>query len=335
MENTEKLPQEQTNVQVESSSFKRGSRLKRLLTGKRKLLILLVTIIALLGSLIYLGHRELLPGQKIIFTINGKNYTDKEVDKLIDWPVKRSKSKDEASKLAYDYLKQQQAARNIGIELTQQDIGNALNKMQKTGIGSINENDPWIQLVAYSNALNDKILIQSGGSPKGYSLIFYFGNKLERRPFEKEQVPGFGNKELIEADKRYAKERSEFYKLQLDNHKMTPDEAYNEVKKDPKLGLDYVVNTNKSSHFGTKSDTRWEEEVYYKDVINEIKSQQPQGAIQIRTGKTATTETPASDKEFQETFYYFVVLDQAARSINKNRLDNAVKELKADYYGYK
>lgn len=328
--------QEQTNAPIESKSFKKKSKIRLLFARRHKLVaFLIVAILLVAGGLGFLVYKKSLPKQKIVFVINSKKYTDTEVAKLIDWPVKRKQSKDEASKLAYDYLKQKQAADNLGIEVTPQEINNAVKKIKKNNLGSFDANNPWIQLVAYSNALNEKIMVQSGSSPKGYSFIFYFGNKLEKRPFEKEQIAGFGDKEMIEADKKYAKERADFYKDQLDNRKISTEEAYNQVKKDPKLGLNYTANTNFSSHFGTKPDTSWESEVFYQDVLKDIKSQQVQGVTQIKTGKTATVEMPKSDSDYQETFYFFVVLDQPAKLFNKEQLDKAINTLKADYYGYK
>src|SRR5690606_16483343 len=117
---------------------------------------------------------------------------------------------------------------------------------------------------------------------------------------------GLNDKDLIEADKRYAEERINFYHKQLKDGQMNPDQIIDELKTDPKLKTEYGSKTSFASSFG-HTEENWESDIYYEPISNFIAQQAEAGISDVQIGQASVDSTPDN---FEDMYYYFVLVDE-------------------------
>lgn len=267
-------------------------------------------------------------GDKVIFKIGNKAYRKSTVENLIEPALLQGQDRTALIKQAHELLLIKQAATDAGINFTSNEIDPVRSNLRfpdKSG----QANNEWADLVAFNLLLAQSKLFGDNGF-KGYSFVFWFGHKIQKG-FDQPPA-GFGDPNLIAEDRKYALEKAEEYHQILKDNKNTADDIVKKIKEDPRLGYGQA-NSGFSGQFGNSTVINWEEQVYYQQIIEYVKSQTTSGLSELKTGKIAKVEDPQSDNDYAETFYYFVKLDEANIKSIDERLKDKLQSVKTKYYG--
>jgi hypothetical protein len=296
---------------------------------------LLPVTVFIVAGLIFWVYRSNNSG--IVFTVNGQKYTQKDVSNIVAYPLKfHRSSRNSLSWQAYNYLRREQAARNLNIEPSSDQINQAeITEFGKNTKNNIN-NTPWIKLVSYDTALKQNLSTNNLGTYQGYSFIFWFGQHLEKGPAY--TAPDFGNKALIKSDKSYASNRANYYYNKLKSTSMSPNDVLSAVQHDDKLSFALPNNKflSQSVQFGVNSNETWRQTVFYPDIMNYISSQNRPGLSSIHTGKISITSKSKTANDYADGYYYIVQLNEAKQVGISNSSDftNAVNKVEAQYKGW-
>lgn len=251
--------------------------------------------------------------QKVIFTVNGTGYEQDRVEDLLSFLKKNERiSTNDATKKLFELLEYKAAAQASNIKFTD---GQLSTVRKNSGVKhSPNEKyEQYLNLVAYKNATNDYLETaaanQANGHFAGYSFIFHFDETLTNG--DAYRSPNFGNQKLFVRDQKHAMEKAKHYHQLLSSNKISPDNALTEIKKDPLLGYGYATNSNDSSMFDNASSGNWKAEVLYLPIINYISASKTPGLSDIQTGKVKIIPNPATDSDYKDGYYYFVLLNVA------------------------
>lgn len=268
-------------------------------------------------------------GSRVVFKIENRVYRQSELDKMAELPLANGQTKTVVIKQIYDDSMNKQAANGMGIKFTQAEI-NKIRKYTNTLNANGKEVNEWADLVAFNHLLNAYLEENKEGLYKGYSLIFRFGEHIERGP---DFIPsGYGDPKLIAIDRAYAKEKADYYHQQLKDKKLTAGEVLALLKKDPKLGYLNLTNTNRSVQFGNSAVKPWDQEVSFDEVKNYVKQQSSPGLSEVMIGKTVPDFL--RNKDSVESFFYIVQLDQIViKGSQRETLQGITSKIKSRYYG--
>lgn len=290
------------------------------------------------------------PGKtsKVAFTIDGQDYTKDQVNSLIQYPTSKGLSRDDAAKRAFDMYKHRKAADKVGIVVSDQQLADSRKKNFPGLSGSLDANaEAWVNLVSYDNVLTEL----SATSPiysnaSGYIYMFWFNRHITYN--SDKPVDGVGDSKLIAADRQYASDRANYYRQQLIDQKMTPDQALQAIKADERLGYTPGMADNQSLRFTEISSSD-----QYDSVLRNIPSEVQQrvvkigpktGVDEIQTGSITISDAdnPASgilegegaNPHSTEAYLYLVDIDKAAtRSYNMSDYTSALNNLSSNYRG--
>lgn len=293
------------------------------------LFVLAVVFLLVILSLMFIRSKD-----KTVFRINDKSYSQDEVTKIIAYPVGKGVDKNTVSKQAFEYLKREEAAKKAGIEIPESEVIAAKKVIFGSNIESQQGgNDAWLRKPAFDLALQNKLDQSSkGGSFKGYSFIFRFGQRLESGPGY--TPPGHKDPKLVAQDRAYAEAESKRYLELLKSGNIKPEDALKAIKNDPKLGYQNTPGTNKSVRFGYTQKS-WEGEVFHQPVSEYIKKSASSGLSAVQTGKTSIVDVPRNDADYAETFFYIVLLEDGNKVNLAENFSKALSGISAEYKGYK
>lgn len=266
-----------------------------------------------------------------VFTIEDTHYSAEDVDKLIAYPVSTGTAKEDAAKQAYEYLKKQAAAKQANFEPTSQEISSAKDEIYASS-DSKEKDSKWAELVAYDSALEKKLPKTAPlEDVKGYVFVFYFGNLVERG--EDWQPDGFGNKDKITADKKYAKEQADAYRKDLRDKKATADELLARLNADTKLNYQYKPDNNLSIKLDSE---KGKNAALPGDVQSFITKDAPIGTSDVKIGKTYAVNDYKNPTEMkgQETYYYFTDIQDKGTAAKGAAFNSIYSGLQANYKGY-
>lgn len=313
---------------------------RRILT-KRNIVISAVSllIIAVAVTAYVVVSKQVAQQVNVAFTIEGKAYSKNEVTSLVKYSTQRGVDKETASKQAFEYLKRQAAAKKAGINISDSQITVArdfLFPKNKTAYDL--DGSPWIELASYNEALTRVFTSNKVSDASGYVFMFPFDNLMTRDTVVNPPV-GYGDATLIAKDRTYAQQRADYYHGVLKANTMSPDAALKEIKADTRLGQPGIVNTNTSIRFvGFIANDATRPEVNVgsdaKDEVINLSGKKALGDVKV--GKTVKIEgEPKSADDYQEAYYYFVLIDKPASSVSdsKKSFDNALSALSVSYRG--
>lgn len=265
----------------------------------------------------------------IVFEIEGRSFGKDEVDQYMSYATNTlNKSRADAIKDLFEMQKKKIAAEQLGIKASDEDVKTSYNKLgYDQGVDS-----PWIDLAAYLLAVDDQIQALDNGGIKGYSYIFYFGDKIAPRIFDA-KPEGWGDPVLIEADRSYARGRADFYHAQLKDNKMNPEQILAEIKADSRLGFNGQAGANLSTKFGYDINKPWHEQVFYESVKGTVEGLADSQISEVLPGKTASVEEPKSDDDYHETFFYFASVNEKLLTMKSQLLTEKISALDARLYG--
>lgn len=310
---------------------------RRILT-KRNIIIGAVSLLVVVVAAYFLVPK-IIQQANIAFTIDGRVYNKNEVTSLVKYSTQRGVNKGTAAKLAFEYLKRQAAAKKVGITVTDSQITVArdfLFPKNKTTYDL--DGSPWIELASYNEALTRVFTSNKVSDASGYVFLFPFDNLMTRDTVVDKPV-GYGDAALIAKDRTYAQQRANYYHDALKANSMMPDAALKEIKADPRLGQPGFTNTNMSVRFTgfVSGDATRPEVNISSDAKDEVINLSAKKALgDVRIGRTVKIEgEPKSAADYQEAYYYFVLIDKPASSVgdSKKSFDDALSALAASYRG--
>lgn len=316
---------------IEDSGQKKTGRLAMI-----KLVIPLGAALILFGAIAF-GGAQYKNAKKYAFVIDGQKYTKDEIQKLTTYPRERlSMDVPDSFMLAYDLLAERRAAEKVGISFSQLELSRQALLIDH----DIETYKDWTHLMAHRQLLQPRLANPASATQvRGYTFIFYFGQRQEKGPAF---IPeNYGNQELIAQDRAYAESRAKELYEEFKSGIINEEELRRTIQADPKItylnsyqnGQGYTYSTSFSSY----TDLSWEQKVFYPDVVNFIKTA-PEGLSDIRIGKTGTGEVfedeARTNAATAETFFYFVNMHQAHNGKSVQELfDTTKRDVRTKYYG--
>lgn len=287
------------------------------------------------------------------FTIDGQNYSKDQINSLIQYPVANGASKDTTAKQAFDMYKRQKAAEKTGIVITDDQIATSRKNLFPNLMPSLNgSTDPnteaWVKLVSYDNALTNFVATTpTYSNANGYVFLFWFSQRIDYNP--NRPIDGFGDPTLIAADRQYASDRANYYRQQLADKTMTPDQVVQSVKADSRLAYTYGLKDNQSQAFsGLAYSTQGNSSLLYvpKDAQQRIAKIGKQAGLDTIQVGTMEEGDPRNDSGFvegdartlktTETFFYLIdITKPATASFSATDFTNNLNQLSTHYWGVK
>jgi len=314
--------------------------------SRKKILAIVLLLIILAGGGFYAWRNEIFVNKqakltqqkgKVVFIIEGTQYREADVKQYSEFITKyMEKDEEQATKAVFELLKYKTAAEKAGINLSQQQIKDQRETLDKQydALNTVAQYNKWAELESYKMAVELDLLTQpKEDTLKGYSFTFWFAQHFD---YVENYTPpeGYGNQKKITEDKDYAKQRADYYHDQLSKNSMTYDQALKEIRADTKLCQMYKTGANFSVRFGADPTKFWKDQVYYKSVIDYIDSNSASGFSDVRSGKTSIFKSASEDapREETETYYYFVNIEGKSSS-TKQSFDDILKSLNTEYVG--
>lgn len=273
---------------------------------------------------------------KPVFTIEGKKYSKAAVEKLIkDSNSSIQLSDEQVAQQAFNYYKEQQAAKDLNLMPAQSQIDE--EKKTLPGAGKQGKDNAWLDLLAFHNALPDYFASLKNGIYTGYSFVFNFSGRIIPQDPEV-PTPGWGDLQLIAKDQVYAKGQADNYHDQVASGKISAQSLFDKIKKDPTLGLkDNTISFDAwhSARFDSATDSYWQGVVANQSIATYISLQSKPGLSKVQVANVSTTSSAAAIKNYAPGEYYFVQLDSIKKAVPdaQKQVENRVKTMEAHYYG--
>lgn len=331
--------QEQTNAPIESTSFKKKSRLRLFLIGKRKLMIFFILAIFLIAAgLGYSGYRKMTKS-KIIFTINGRKYTradyqaaaakaqdDKQPDKSEQYYLELKK---------WQYLAEQNSIVVSDGLLTKLIKGQEESDKNKS-VKQFSELTFEEQSIIFKQAFFNAASVAAAGSFEGTVFVFpfarhitdYEGN-LNKDPSKSKKVGIISayDPALVELDKNYARSQAEYYLGEVKSSKLDEKTALEKIHADSKL--DNVNSSNESVSFSQDEEANWQDKIILSDVKDFVVKQNTTTTSDIQVGKQQVNRDGRLEKV--EAYFYFVKMKRTEPSKISLKNDQIVSQLDGQF----
>lgn len=271
---------------------------------------------------------------KVIFTINNKEYKQPYVVNLISYATNIYPDKDpnDYAQTVFDILKNKTAAEKIGIQISDDDLLAAQKSLFPSQQGLAKE-DTWVRLLSYRDALSNKLNINQARSGNAAGSIFIFGFTTHMKLQGAEKAPEYSEQDQqnIETDRQYAQTQAEAYRQRLSTGELTADQALSKIRQDKRL----VVSGYESATF---------------DGFDGQNAKGAPGTFQypnILQAITTTKVNQVSDVQFNQDeeasddgwparrFYFFVYIRQQESSYKdwQQLFQQTVTEIKSEYKG--
>jgi uncharacterized protein YxeA len=269
-----------------------------------------------------------------VFVINGKDYSKSEVQQLTLYPVKVvGYSQNQAAQEVFTAEKDITAAQKLGYIPPQNAITIQKNKIYHTlklNSKEKSQYDSWFTLLATQDAVDTFVMSRVPLGYAGYSYVFFFGQHLQSVPGY--SISGFNNPKLIAQDQAYAKQKANFYHQELQDNKISLNQALQQSIRDMQTRGHGPNNPNFSTNFTTLAEQNWASAVYFPDIVNYITTLRSTGLSAVQVGKAST----GSKGNEVDMYYYFVNLSAVptARTISYQEFNKTLSSLKTTYIGY-
>lgn len=296
--------------------------------NKRKTAAVFLIIIALIGVLLLVSGKWHV-GEKVYAQVAGHKIYKKDVQTLIG-DNKGISNRQAATVLADKYLVEAMA-KEQGVTITNQDIetayGSEINK-QKTS-----------DQYAYQNKVNQvyfaKLSAYNTGLYKGQLLVANFSRNIPYQSPLLEQKkaanPNIGNSAAIAADKKYAQNLINNLYQQIEEGKITFEQAARIERDDPEVGEKAYPTLPHSGPFDTLSKSRINGLIQTASVrqkVNDIKPSQTSKPFVVSVSNSI------NDDSVVESYYLVIKMDTSAGGNSNMNFDQEVTQAKQQL-GYK
>lgn len=264
--------------------------------------LVLLLVLALAGGLFWWLSTQY--KGKVAFTIDGKKYYARDVEKIQEQAAKEGVSEQESLDTIIDVEKQKLAAAKLGVVPNQDMISVAL---QQKGY---NENtSEWHKLKSYNEAQQAAVL----QAQQGYYDIAFFTFDYSRMldatggAVGEKLAEGYRQPDAVARERDYAKAKAEEYREKYINKKITATELADIIHKDLRLAA-HGVN-NKSGVYRLNEDgdvllTTGSTIGVNKDWLAFLKDFNNPGVTEIKTGKITQYDLP--NKPQVDGYYIFI-----------------------------
>lgn len=293
--------------------------------------LLVVTALGISWAIMKSGDES---PDRVIFVIEGEEYRESTVNHLVDFSMSRGLSREEAVRQAFELGKKKKTAEKLGIKPLAQDVESQKQQLIEDLKGEeefTERYNPWFDLLAYTNAVDEYVGTTPNNSYKGYVFDVPFGQHIQYGPaFTPE---GLNDPVLIEQDKKYAEEKANYYHEQLKNNSIPPEQVLQELNNDRKLSALESGNATNSVKFGYDPNVNWQDEVYYQSVSEYIKQSENTGLSDVKIGQASVDSTPENQADM---YFYFVLVEKLAesKSVSKQAFEEELAKLNAEYRGF-
>jgi hypothetical protein len=276
---------------------------------RAKKVVFLLLAVLLLGLIAYfIFHEYSSSHSKTVFTVEGTQYTQDDISKLISYPLSTAvASRDSLTKQAFNYLKREQAAKDLNVQPTSAQMTFIKKTLFSSTTTNKEKSSQWAALLVYDQALQKQLNSPDPSIYQGYSFIFWFGQDLESGPVY--TSPDFGNTQLVAQNRAYAQNRANYYYNQLKIGKMTDDQVLAALQNDPKLSFTFPTSAiSQSVHFGLDPTQDWKDQVAYPDISKYVDSQSKPGLSPIKTGQLSIVKPGSTEATSTDAYFYVVKL---------------------------
>lgn len=272
--------------------------------------ILLIAIIVIFGSIYgYLYYVQ----NRTVLQVGDQKISTKQYNKLLQEAKVDGVDKDKATKIIIEGYKYQQAAKQLNIEVSEDDIKSASNNIYQKIMteGTINE---WDKISSYPLAVkNNELLIESGGY-KGAVFNFPFsGSYINARDYAP-KPEGFGTQGFYNKTKEYAKNTATKYRDELISNRISIDTLIDTLDKDNSLLSAATANDSTRFYFNKDGKNYLDGKSFFtqmpNDIINTVQEIKPGNVseVKIYTTDFPTYMLPSWASNPVETGYYFVTV---------------------------
>lgn len=316
--------------QVGSEKLIRFYRQTKLTSFGVVLLFLLVSVVTVFA--LYSPYSPVnLHDRAAIFEVDGKTYDRGEVTALIDVPVSRGVTKQEATDKAFEMMKNRAAADKLGIPVSNNELAAAkiIFSSQK---GSNGQASKWQEALAYDSVIKTKLSDGYVGSRKGYAFIFGFGDHILK--FSEFTPEKFGDKTAIEADKSAAMVQAKEYLALAKNGKVTPAQLADKLKTDSGSGNKNVYSTSYPLAYSGDSEPILIEQLASTSILGEVMASTGKAVSEIKVGSVSQEDVPNPYQLNPEVYYYFVWPDQVSKqqTVTNDSFQKTVAGLRTKLY---
>ncbi len=282
--------------------------------GRRKVILSVVLVVAVvfLAGAAFLGYQSY-QKQKYFAVIDGKPVTRDEYDKMMKLAESNKENKAEASKKYLEAMRNKAAADKVGLEYDDASAIYLARVMypKKT----YQELDAWQKLMVDNKSLQTSIENRARG---GYDVaIFYFPFSLHQETlgfaFRNSPPPGYGDPNVIADDKRYAQDKLNVYRSQVESGANQVN-VLQAIWQDPRLQYAGAPNNSRLA-FLTDSPEGAEENladnvsrIYRNDIdITKLNKEASVGLSPNYTGKISILGAPGKSSQVDGYFYFYKV----------------------------
>lgn len=279
---------------------------------KKPIIIGLVIFIVVVFVLGLFALKQLKKDDNSYYIKIGNNiYTKAEIDELTIY-YRDIYIKDQATaetELIND-LKYVTAADQMNINVTKDEINEQIQKLNKAiDKNSVNKYTKTVELISKKNAIYEKL---SNSGLEGYVFDFYFGQHIVSGPSYKPD--GWNDPTLISQDKKYAKDRAEYYYRNLAEKKINTDQALKEILSDPKLGNSKKETSNNSALYKSSRNNDDQISSIQDESTKVLRDQKNVGLSEIKIAKGPSLVPSVDDTQQVELRYYFTYANKIGSS---------------------
>jgi hypothetical protein len=305
---------------------------------KKAILVVLSSALALtiFGFLLLNQIKTEHSNKKIVFSVEGEDYDTADVARLTDYAIRYgSVNKEVASKDLFNEVKVIKAADILGYSPTAKDISVEKSKVLsdlKIPESLRQKYDARFTISSEASIINRMTVSGSSTGYSGYSYVFFYGQHLKAIP--NFTIENFNNPESVQADKKYAEDRANYYHKLLQDHKIKPGDALTEAAQDMRSRDKGLTNPNFNSEFSDTSTGPWTNGVNFASIRTTINALHSPGLSKISIGETADKAGPGAKNV--DMYYYFVYINSApSKSLDPVKFKQTLDHLHTKYVGVK
>lgn len=281
---------------------------KRILSFARILsLVAVISVVIGGGWLLYV--QQIQPA----IIIGEKSISKSRYRHFVKLAAESGVSKDKVADTIIEYEKYFLISQKLNFSVNESDILSIIGSQYGLYEPAKQKND-WQYMVAYIVATKNVILNSRQDGWQGTYFAFPYSRNFVQTVKPLPNTPGFGDKNEIEKDKRYAMERANYYLTKLKDGAITPDKALEEITQDQRL--EYGGAANDSTNFNIDNEGRQFSQaesvrrVFETSIIEATQKLQNNSFSSIENIKSTVNFSPISEYVGSSinVGYYFVYL---------------------------
>lgn len=287
--------------------------------GRNKTFILIgVTILIILVlSIIYMNKQV---DESVALIVDGKKYSKLEVERYINYGRDNGLDREQAISGATETIKFLAAANSLNITVDPSKVEQRYNELKKAH--SKSDYDNYLRLLAQKQLITESM--EQAEAQKGYYYEFYYGQHIQTGPGD--ITTGVGDKNLIQKDKDYAKQKAEYFLKLLKNQKVPAGTVYNMIQQEKQKDLNNASVYKNTKSFGNNPAKTWQDELQNQDIVFAIYKTKDISDLSVR--ESSINIGPASPKT--DVAYYIIAKTSGNIKTNPNQFFDTLYNIKVE-----